>query len=44
MTTPVLPTYWLVDWAIVAGATLLAALLTTIVAIECSVFFSRGRR
>ena len=41
---PINPSYWLVDWAILAGAMLLAALLTAIVAIECSCFFLRGRR
>src|SRR5215471_7443500 len=30
---PTIPTYWLVDWAIIAGAMLLAALLTAIVAV-----------
>jgi len=40
---PTIPTYWLVDWAILA-AMLLAALLTAIIAIECSCFFLRGRR
>jgi len=41
---PTIPTYWLVDWTIIAAAMLLAALLTTIVAVECSVFFSRRGR
>jgi hypothetical protein len=40
---PTIPAYWLVDWAIITAARLLAALLTTIVAVECSVFFSRRR-
>jgi uncharacterized membrane protein len=39
---PTIPTYWLVDWAIIAAAMLLAALLTAIVAIEFSCFFMRG--
>jgi hypothetical protein len=41
---PINPSYWLVDWAIISAATLLASLLTAIVAIECSVFFSRRGR
>jgi len=41
---PTIPTYWLVDWAIIAAAMLLAALLTAIVAIEFSCFFMRRSR
>jgi hypothetical protein len=40
---PLPPSYWLIDWAIIAASGLLAALLCTIVAIECSVLFSRRR-
>jgi hypothetical protein len=39
-----IPTYWLIDFAILGLAGLLAALLTTIVAIECSVILSRRGR
>jgi hypothetical protein len=41
---PTIPSYWLIDRAILTGAMLLATLLTTIVAIECSVFLSRRGR
>jgi hypothetical protein len=41
---PTIPTYWLVDWAIIAAASLLAALLTVIVAVECCAWLPRRRR
>jgi hypothetical protein len=38
------PSYWLIDFGLVAASGLLAALLTAIVCIECSAFFLRRRR